>query len=306
MKHLKVFLLTLVLFGFSISPNWAQSNNPILTIGCLSDLHCGEASGSSSSSGTLATSVTTTVQQLKQTENLDAIFVGGDIVSGNSISQDQWNACRTNTINALLSAFQKSTTSTALTGAKTATPLYIVTGNHEFQSCGNRGSYNSADYYNTVSGNKYGMQYYTNDLKSTTTSTVTANPKEAYYETLSGVTDSNGKNHVACYHYQLNGIDIIGINTSVETYNSAISTLFVKLQYDLRILLKADSSLNAYDLIKMARDRKMIDQKEADILHKFRLCRDAIQHPDKKQIKYTEDDLAVFTEVTFRLKGEKK
>ena len=228
MKHLKVFLLTLVLFGFSISPNWAQSNNPILTIGCLSDLHCGEASGSNSSSGTLATSATTTVQQLKQTENLDAIFVGGDIVSGNNpISQDKWNACRINTIDALLSAFQKSTTSAALTGAKTATPLYIVTGNHDFQPCGTKGSYNSGDYYNTITVNgasEYGMEYYTNELKSTTTSTVSANPNEAYFETLSGVTDSKGKNHVACYHYQLNGIDIIGINTSTETYNSASST----------------------------------------------------------------------------------
>jgi len=89
-------------------------------------------------------------------------------------------------------------------------------------------------------------------------------------------------------------------------YNEAISTLFVKLQYDLRVSLEAESFETAYDLINKAKERKLISADEMNILHKFRLCRDAIQHPEKKQIKYSDEDLKVFTNVTFRLKGDKR
>ncbi|MCQ2077991.1 MAG: metallophosphoesterase, partial [Bacteroidaceae bacterium] len=206
------FLLVLMCLFTSFA--FAQSGQKLLTIGCLSDLHC---EGSNATNGVVKTSVSTTVQRMKQFEDVDVICIGGDITSQTSLSETQWQKCRNSTIDALISAFNKTTASTPLTGAKTATPLVIATGNHEFQACSApKASYNSADYFNTLGSNSYGMQYYTGDLTSTTTSTVTANANEAFYETLSGNKDFN---HVACAHYQINNIDFIIINTSSYNFN---------------------------------------------------------------------------------------
>ncbi|MCQ2077869.1 MAG: Ig domain-containing protein, partial [Bacteroidaceae bacterium] len=224
MRNLRLMMLALIALCLSLTTTNAQDNKPILTIGCLSDLHCDEAPGSDSETGTLATSVTTTVSRMKEYENVDVICIGGDIVSQSQISSDKWEICRQNTINALVSAFNKTTTSTPLTGAKTATPLVIATGNHEFQACGANASgsectYNSGDYYNTLKNNNYAMAYYTGELTPTTSNTVSANANECFYETLISKGKTIDDKHIACAHYQINNIDFIIINTSSYNFN---------------------------------------------------------------------------------------
>ena len=208
MKYLYLSILTFVLFGLSISQNWAQSEQPKLTIGCISDLHCEDEGGSSISKSpyALRTSVTTTLSKMGSTENLDAIMVGGDITSKQGVGETNWKATRDLLADELKAAF----------GNKEK-PVYIITGNHEFQasfSSTGKAQLNSGDYYTVP------MSTFTGTLTNKSANEVTANPGECYYETLSSGSFSDSK-HVAAYHYQQNGIDIIGINTSSIQFNTS-------------------------------------------------------------------------------------
>ena len=87
-------------------------------------------------------------------------------------------------------------------------------------------------------------------------------------------------------------------------YSVAISNLLIKAQYDLRILLSADLTLGANELIDEAESQEIIKREEANRLHKLRMCRNGLQHPEKRQIPFDKATLEEWRDTVFSLKGE--
>lgn len=87
-------------------------------------------------------------------------------------------------------------------------------------------------------------------------------------------------------------------------YSVAISNLLIKAQYDLRILLSADLTLGANELIDEAESQGIIKREEANRLHKLRMCRNGLQHPEKRQIPFDKATLEEWRDTVFSLKGE--
>ena len=87
-------------------------------------------------------------------------------------------------------------------------------------------------------------------------------------------------------------------------YSVAISNLLIKAQYDLRVLLSADLSMGANELIDEAELQGVIKRDEANRLHKLRMCRNGLQHPEKRQIPFDKATLEEWRDTVFSLKGE--
>jgi hypothetical protein len=87
-------------------------------------------------------------------------------------------------------------------------------------------------------------------------------------------------------------------------YSVAISNLLIKAQYDLRILLSADLVVGANELIDEAESQGIIKRDEANQLHKLRMCRNGLQHPEKRQIPFDKATLEEWRDTVFSLKGE--
>ena len=87
-------------------------------------------------------------------------------------------------------------------------------------------------------------------------------------------------------------------------YNVVISNLLIKAQYDLRAILGADIAMSALELIDEAESQGIINRNEANTLHKLRMCRNALQHPEKKQIPYDNKSIEEWRDIVFSLKGE--
>ena len=88
-------------------------------------------------------------------------------------------------------------------------------------------------------------------------------------------------------------------------FKNAICELSVKLQYDLRELLKADYKTEAFELFNMAEQEKLIDNKKCSLLHKLRKIRNGLQHPEKEQIQYTKADIEEWRDIVFEIGGSK-
>ena len=87
-------------------------------------------------------------------------------------------------------------------------------------------------------------------------------------------------------------------------YSVAISNLLIKAQYDLRVLLSADLSMGANELIDEAENQGIIKLDEANRLHKLRMCRNGLQHPEKRQIPFDKATLEEWRDTVFSSKGE--
>lgn len=88
-------------------------------------------------------------------------------------------------------------------------------------------------------------------------------------------------------------------------FKNAICELLVKLQYDLRKLLKTEAKIQAFELINMAENKKIINTKECSSLHNLRMIRNEFQHPEKKQIQYKEADIEEWRDIVFKI-GDSK
>lgn len=89
-------------------------------------------------------------------------------------------------------------------------------------------------------------------------------------------------------------------------FNTAVSSLFMKAQYDLRRMLSADPSLPANELIDEAKVKKVISREVADSLHKLRICRNSLQHPESRKVSFDRKMLEGWRDLVFSLKGDKK
>ena len=89
-------------------------------------------------------------------------------------------------------------------------------------------------------------------------------------------------------------------------FNTAVSSLFMKAQYDLRRMLSVDPSLPANELIDEAKVKKAITREAADNLHKLRICRNSLQHPESRKASFDRAMLEGWRDLVFSLKGDKK
>lgn len=101
-------------------------------------------------------------------------------------------------------------------------------------------------------------------------------------------------------------IKFIDEQISRGRYSVAVSNLLIKAQYDLRILLSADLTVGANELIDEAERQGIIKRDEASRLHKLRMCRNGLQHPEKRQIPFDKATLEEWRDTVFSLKGEDK
>lgn len=89
-------------------------------------------------------------------------------------------------------------------------------------------------------------------------------------------------------------------------YKDAICDLLVKLQYDLRKLLNADSTVAVNILIDEARNKGLIDRAQVDMLHKLRMCRNGFQHPESdKRISFDKPIIESWRDIVFMIGGQK-
>lgn len=99
-------------------------------------------------------------------------------------------------------------------------------------------------------------------------------------------------------------IKFIDEQISRGRYSVAVSNLLIKVQYDLRILLSSDLTVGANELIDEAERQGIIKRDEASRLHKLRMCRNGLQHPEKRQIPFDKATLEEWRDTVFSLKGE--
>lgn len=89
-------------------------------------------------------------------------------------------------------------------------------------------------------------------------------------------------------------------------YKEAICDLLVKLQYDLREILHLEGKAQANELIDTALKKKIIEKDQADALHKLRICRNGLQHPERTQTPFDRTVIESWKEAVFAVKEEKK
>ena len=87
-------------------------------------------------------------------------------------------------------------------------------------------------------------------------------------------------------------------------YKDVICDLFVKLLYDLRDMLNAEPMTSAHDLLLMAKDKCILDGKQESALHKLRMCRNGLQHPEKSQTRFDKETIENWRDIVFAIKGE--
>ncbi len=89
-------------------------------------------------------------------------------------------------------------------------------------------------------------------------------------------------------------------------YKDVICDLLIKVQYDLRKLLNADNATPANELIDEAKNKGYIDGIQANALHKLRMCRNGLQHPERTQTVFDEKTITEWKEIVFSINGGKK
>ena len=99
--------------------------------------------------------------------------------------------------------------------------------------------------------------------------------------------------------------DYIDKHIARGNYRDAICDLLIKLQYDLRKLLKAGNEMQANELIDNALGGGLITNGQADALHKLRMCRNRFQHPERQQIPFDKPTIENWRDIVFMIGGQK-
>ena len=203
----KFAVLAVIMTVFFQTASAQQDEQPLLTIGCLSDFHIeGQYLNYSKPGQTdgigLRPSTTKAINGMKK-ENVDMLILGGDYTSQTTIDQTNWIRARQLLVDTLRSVF----------GNRQYKPVVYITGNHEYQAPGDAGnqwysgsrnktkSWNSADYYS------YPMK---DDIGELTTG-------ECFYES------AGSQSLLAAFHYNILGVDVVALNTASCIYYDANS-----------------------------------------------------------------------------------
>lgn len=186
MKH--TILLIIALLSLTLLNAQVKKERPLLTIGCISDIHVSQAANTSLNNISLRESLLKTVKKMHSEENIDMMIIGGDCTGEQELDEAHLEKVRQMLVDAYRSAFP--------IGAPT--PVICVSGNHEYEfgrcSDGYK-QYNSGDYYSFPMKDDIGE----------------LSPEECFYET-----PSNGKGPtlsvLAAYHYVVKGFDFVVLN----------------------------------------------------------------------------------------------
>ena len=171
---------------------------PILTFGCLSDLHSqmGLINGPVENVRLRGT-ITNTLSAMKANEKLDLIVLGGDYTSDCTISEENWQRSKDLLVSATRAAFP----------AGVQTPVIYVDGNHEYEVANFDylpKPYNAGEYYTTPMKQDIG----------------TLSATDCFYESA-----PNGSSApislLAAYHYVVKGFDFVVLNTGKNYFKSA-------------------------------------------------------------------------------------
>lgn len=187
------------LFHPALAQNSQDEGELLMTIGCMTDLHSEYEmiNTSNVNSVMLRPSIVTTLEKMKEQEDIDLMILGGDYTSQVTVpTQAHWERARELLIQKTRSVFK---------GDK-ATPVIYITGNHEFDAAGYQTKpkpYNSGEYYL--------------DLMDTDIGELSEN--DSFYEM--GDNGSKGEMPLlAAYHYQINGFDFVMLNCAKHLFDS--------------------------------------------------------------------------------------
>ena len=177
------------------------TKKPLLTIGCLSDMH-NELSLINPTSGKvtdvkLRGTILNTLKGMLENEDLDLIVLGGDCTSDVTIPKKNWQRVRDLMHQAFRSAFRPE---------RTRRPVIYITGNHDYEVANFDNipkDYNAADYLPIMTEDIYELP-----------------ESEKFYEYA-----DNGNNGqmklLAAFHYIINGFDFVMLNCGKNFFKSA-------------------------------------------------------------------------------------
>lgn len=162
---------------------------PLLTIGCLSDLHNQqELISCAIDSIRVRGTVLNTMAKMKADEDLDIIIMGGDYTSDCTIDKAHWERIR---------ELMRQATRGGFKDTRTLRPVLYATGNHDYEVANLNGlpkPYNSAEYYPVMEEDVYPLS-----------------DDDKFYETCDNGT--LGKTSVlAAFHYVVDGFDFVVLN----------------------------------------------------------------------------------------------
>ena len=193
----KSFTLLALMAMFVVNTVFAQEK-PILTIGCLSDLHSQQTLISGKVDEIrLRGTVTNTLEAMKAEEDLDLIVLGGDYLSDVTIPLENYIRMRELLVEATRAAFPE--------GGKT--PVIYVNGNHEYEVANFDNlpkGYNAGDYYSIPMKTDIG------ELPE----------DDAFYE-IADNGSAGTTRLLAAYHYVVKGFDFVVLNTGKRLFANA-------------------------------------------------------------------------------------
>lgn len=196
---LMLAMLTIVTASFAQDPN--TTKKPLLTIGCLSDMHS-ELSLINPTSGKvedvrLRGTILNTLKSMYENEDLDLIVLGGDCTSDCTIPKANWERVRDLMHEAFRSAFRPE---------RTRRPVIYITGNHDYEVANFDKipkSYNAADYLPIMTEDIYELP-----------------ESEKFYEDADNGSLGTMK-LLAAFHYVINGFDFVMLNCGKRFFKSA-------------------------------------------------------------------------------------
>ncbi len=165
---------------------------PLFTLACVSDLHIDY--GIQNNDPPIRPSTIVAMDAIKKLGGADAMIVGGDVVSGNS--KTGWGQALFNKV--------KETIYSTLAPATDSGNVFLITGNHDNEpGVFGGGFYHSGNYDDIMLDNagEFTASFYSTELE---------NPVE-----------STRFNELLCYRYNVDGMEIIGLNTPYRSERTA-------------------------------------------------------------------------------------
>ncbi|MDE7125603.1 MAG: metallophosphoesterase, partial [Muribaculaceae bacterium] len=191
--------LVVFLCASFVSGAQTTTDKPLLTIGCLSDLHneLGLINGSVDNVRLRGT-ITNTLNAMKEQENIDMLILGGDYTSDCTVPEQNWARVK--------DLIHEATQKTFPIGSDYF-PVIYCTGNHDYEVANFDAipkPYNAARYYDFVMKNDIG------ELPD----------NECFYEEAPNGNLGTMK-VLAAYHYLVNGFDFVVLNCGKHYFKSA-------------------------------------------------------------------------------------
>lgn len=209
---LKSAITTLLFTAFTLSTQVTNASGPdstsepLLTIGCLTDPHCeyGLLDCKDADDVRLRSTITNALKEIRETEDIDILLLGGDYTSAVSTTRANWAKSRQLLADATRDVFKD----------KSYTPVIYLNGNHEYEAPNVNGTpkdWNSGDYYTFPMRDDIGI----------------LSDDECFYENANNGTKGR-MSLLAAYHYRIKGVDFVALNTAkylfAASYNYYYST----------------------------------------------------------------------------------